>query len=85
MTELSVVLPAYNEEPNIDRVVRAGDRLPRPTGIDYEILPVNDGSRDRTGEILAALATRVAARAAADTIRRTAATAPRCAPVSTRP
>jgi len=55
VTELSVVLPAYNEEPNIDRVVRQVMAYLDLTGIDYEILPVNDGSRDRTGEILAAL------------------------------
>ncbi len=50
--ELSVVLPAFNEEANIERVVRncveyLADRVP-----DYELLIVNDGSRDRTGEIL---------------------------------
>ena len=55
VTEMSVVLPAYNEEPNIDRVVRQVIAYLDPTGIDYEILPVNDGSRDRTGEVLAAL------------------------------
>jgi glycosyltransferase involved in cell wall biosynthesis len=49
---LSVVLPAYNEEANIDRVVRQVAAYLDPSGIDYEILPVNDGSRDRTGEIL---------------------------------
>jgi glycosyltransferase involved in cell wall biosynthesis len=43
--ELSVVLPAYNEEPNIERVVRQVVAYLEPTGIDYEILPVNDGSR----------------------------------------
>jgi glycosyltransferase involved in cell wall biosynthesis len=50
--ELSVVLPAFNEEPNIEPVVRGcvaylDRRVP-----DYELLVVNDGSRDRTGEIL---------------------------------
>jgi glycosyltransferase involved in cell wall biosynthesis len=55
--ELSVVLPAFNEEANIDEVVRQcagylGTRVP-----DYELLVVNDGSRDRTGEILDRLAT----------------------------
>lgn len=54
--ELSVVLPAYNEEANIDRVVRQVVAYLDSTGIDYEILPVDDGSGDRTGEILAALA-----------------------------
>jgi glycosyltransferase involved in cell wall biosynthesis len=53
--ELSVVLPAYNEEPNIERVVRQVVAYLEPTGIDYEILPVNDGSRDRTADILKAL------------------------------
>jgi len=50
--ELAVVLPAYNEEANIERVVRQVMAYLDPTGIDYEVLPVNDGSRDRTGEIL---------------------------------
>ena len=54
--ELSIVLPAYNEEPNIERVVRQVIAYVEPKGIDFEILPVNDGSRDRTGEILTRLA-----------------------------
>jgi len=53
---LSVVLPAYNEEANIERVVRQVADYLEPLGLDYEILPVNDGSADRTGEILARLA-----------------------------
>src|SRR5262245_42126513 len=53
---LSVVLPAFNEEANIEGVVRScvaylADRMP-----DYELLIVNDGSYDRTGEILDRLA-----------------------------
>lgn len=50
--EISIVLPAYNEEANIERVVRQVVAYLEPAGIDYEVLPVNDGSRDRTGEIL---------------------------------
>jgi len=53
--ELSVVLPAYNEEANIERTVRTVadylDTLP----IDYEILVVDDGGADRTGAIIDAL------------------------------
>ena len=50
--ELSVVLPAFNEEANVERVVREctaylTDRIP-----DHELVAVDDGSRDRTGEIL---------------------------------
>ena len=53
--DLSVVLPAYNEEPNVERVVREVDAWLVRSGLDYEILVVNDGSRDRTGEILKSL------------------------------
>jgi glycosyltransferase involved in cell wall biosynthesis len=54
--ELSVVLPAFNEEANVERVVRdcteyLAHRMP-----DHELLVVDDGSRDRTGEILDRLA-----------------------------
>jgi len=50
--QLSVVLPAYNEEPNIERVVRAVVPYLESRGFDYELLVVNDGSADRTGPIL---------------------------------
>jgi glycosyltransferase involved in cell wall biosynthesis len=54
---LSLVLPAYNEESNLEAVV--GDALAAlPAYADrFEIIVVNDGSRDRTG----AIATRLAA------------------------
>lgn len=51
--ELSVVIPVYNEEAGLAklfaRLYPALDKL----GISYEILFVNDGSRDRSAEILA--------------------------------
>ena len=51
--ELSVVIPVYNEEAGLAklfaRIYPALDAL----GIAYEILFVNDGSRDRSAEILA--------------------------------
>ncbi len=52
---LSIVLPAFNEEGNIERAVReamAGAALITP---HHEVVVVNDGSRDRTASILAAL------------------------------
>jgi glycosyltransferase involved in cell wall biosynthesis len=53
---LSLVLPAYNEEANIEIVIRrAVDVLPNYAD-DYEIIPVNDGSRDSTPQILDRLA-----------------------------
>lgn len=53
---LSLVLPAYNEEENIRIVVeQALDVLPQYADT-FEIIPVNDGSSDRTGAILEELA-----------------------------
>ncbi len=54
--ELSVVLPAFNEEANIDRVVRDCVAYLETTGLDYELVVTNDGSKDRTGAILDELA-----------------------------
>ncbi len=54
--ELSVVLPAFNEEANIERVVRDCTAYLDGTGLDYELVVTNDGSRDQTGSILDRLA-----------------------------
>lgn len=49
---LSLVLPAHNEEANIEAVVNhALDVLPKYTD-EFEIIVVNDGSKDRTKAIL---------------------------------
>jgi glycosyltransferase involved in cell wall biosynthesis len=52
---VSVVLPAYNEEALIERTVRHVAEVLRQLVDDYEIVVVNDGSRDRTREILVQL------------------------------
>lgn len=47
MSELLIVIPAYNEEENIENVVlRLIKELPQ-----YDYVIVNDGSKDRTAEI----------------------------------
>jgi glycosyltransferase involved in cell wall biosynthesis len=52
---LSVVLPAYNEEPNIEVAVqKALDCLPRMSE-EFEVIVVDDGSRDGTAELAHAL------------------------------
>jgi glycosyltransferase involved in cell wall biosynthesis len=56
---LSVVLPAFNEEANIERVVRDCLAYLEGTGLDYELVVTNDGSRDRTGDVLNRLATEI--------------------------
>ncbi|MGH7917643.1 MAG: glycosyltransferase family 2 protein, partial [Candidatus Binataceae bacterium] len=48
---ISVFLPSHNEEANLERVVEGFyDELPKIAD-DYEIIIVDDGSRDNTGEI----------------------------------
>jgi glycosyltransferase involved in cell wall biosynthesis len=56
---ISMVLPAYNEEENIARAVEHADAALAATGLDCELIVVNDGSRDRTGAILHELAERL--------------------------
>ncbi|MBC8507426.1 MAG: glycosyltransferase family 2 protein [Anaerolineales bacterium] len=51
MKSLSVVLPAYNEEANVRTTVAEIAGVAQKLGLDHEIILVNDGSRDRTGEI----------------------------------
>lgn len=51
MPSLSIVLPAHNEEATIEDVLNQVSDTAQQLGIDYEIILVNDGSTDRTGEI----------------------------------
>jgi glycosyltransferase involved in cell wall biosynthesis len=51
MPGLSVVLPAYNEEENVASAVEEVSAVAQQLGMDYEIILVNDGSADRTGDI----------------------------------
>jgi glycosyltransferase involved in cell wall biosynthesis len=55
VASISAVLPALNEEENIRDAVLALDRFLKANFSDYEIIAVDDGSQDRTGEILEGL------------------------------
>lgn len=46
--KLSVVLPAYNEAENIEEVVDKIDSIARQMRLEYELIVVDDGSRDTT-------------------------------------
>jgi glycosyltransferase involved in cell wall biosynthesis len=56
MTSISAVLPAYNEEALIADTASAMARVLAEITDDYEVIVVNDGSRDRTRAIVEELA-----------------------------
>lgn len=48
---VTVVIPAYNEEAGIASSVRDVSRVLRDAGAEFELLVVDDGSRDHTAEL----------------------------------
>ena len=48
---LSIVVPAYNEEKRLPKTLAEIDRYLRKQSYDYEIIVVNDGSKDKTVEV----------------------------------
>jgi glycosyltransferase involved in cell wall biosynthesis len=53
---ITVFFPCYNEEANVERTTQAALRACQRLFDDYEIIIVNDGSKDRTGEVADRLA-----------------------------
>ncbi len=49
-----MVLPAFNEEANIDMAMKSASEVASRLCDDHEVLVVNDGSRDRTAELVQA-------------------------------
>jgi glycosyltransferase involved in cell wall biosynthesis len=61
LSSLSVVLPAFNEEANIKRTVESAREVLPKLAIEWEIIVVDDGSKDATRPISDELAGRYAA------------------------
>jgi len=55
-SSLTFFYPCYNEEANVERTTEAALKVARRLCDDFEIIIVDDGSRDRTGELADALA-----------------------------
>lgn len=58
MPSVSVCFPAYNEQATIESVLTEAHQLLSASGLEYEILVCNDGSVDRTGQIIEEAAAR---------------------------
>jgi glycosyltransferase involved in cell wall biosynthesis len=56
LPSLSIFFPCYNEEENVERVTHAAVTAAKNFADAYEIIIVDDGSKDRTGEIADRLA-----------------------------
>ena len=51
-TKLFIVLPAYNEEENLGALLEAIDNVLQEQNLDYQVIVIDDGSRDHTLRIL---------------------------------
>jgi len=52
---ISIVVPAYNEEDAIETSIQSVKEVMDGSGLRYELIVVDDGSTDRTAEILEAM------------------------------
>lgn len=59
MQKLSVVIPAYNEEHRIGQTLVAVSEYLKKQSYEYEILVVNDGSKDNTAQAVEKLASSI--------------------------
>ena len=56
--DLSIIVPIYNEEGNIERLHAELSAALADIGRDYEVIAINDGSHDRSYELLNAVQAR---------------------------
>ena len=58
MEKLSIVLPSYNEEQNIENTAKVLETLLTEAEIAYELIFISDGSRDNTYQLVQKLSER---------------------------
>ena len=49
--KLSLVIPCYNEQDNVELFYNTATEVFKDKGFDYELIFVNDGSRDQTMDL----------------------------------
>ncbi|MCG2809785.1 MAG: glycosyltransferase family 2 protein [Candidatus Portnoybacteria bacterium] len=52
MKKISVVIPVYNEATTVEKVIQDLRLVLSATAVDYEIIAVDDASKDQSGDIL---------------------------------
>lgn len=58
LTSISLVFPCYNEADNVGQLIDQAVKVIEEYGVDYEVVIVDDGSRDNTAEIVRRAATK---------------------------
>lgn len=53
---LSIIIPSYNEQENIKKTAETVAEIMRSNNIEYEMVFVNDGSKDKTWEVICEVA-----------------------------
>ena len=53
--DISVVIPLYNEDESIPELYAWIERVMKQNGFSYEVIFINDGSTDRSWEIISEL------------------------------
>ena len=56
--DISVVVPLYNEEESLPELFAWIERVMNANGFSYEVIFVNDGSTDRSWQIIEQLQTK---------------------------
>ena len=51
VNSISIFFPCYNEQENVEPLVKSAIEVAQEITDDYELIIVNDGSSDKTGEI----------------------------------
>jgi glycosyltransferase involved in cell wall biosynthesis len=62
LAKLSIVVPVYNEERTVAALLQAVLAAPLPSGLDREVIVVDDASTDRTAQVLSESAAHPAVR-----------------------
>ena len=52
LTSLSIFFPCYNEADNVGSMIEQAVQVGETYGVDYEVIVVDDGSRDRSAELV---------------------------------
>ena len=53
--DLSVIIPLFNEEESLPELCEWISRIVKPLGLSHEILFIDDGSQDKSWEVIETL------------------------------